>query len=52
MKFLKSLICNCLCINNLYNTNKEGVSKLKNYNFKKKYPLKFISFKNRSSYKF
>ena len=23
MKFLKSLICNCLCINNLNNINKQ-----------------------------
>ena len=33
MKFLKSLICNCLCINNLNNINKQ-------------YPIKFISLKN------
>ena len=48
MKFLKSLICNYLCINNLYTNNFHtllGISKLKNYNSEKKYPLKFISFK-------
>lgn len=48
MIFFKSLICKYLCINNLYNNNFYtllGISKFKNYNFEKKYPLKFISFK-------
>ena len=48
MFFLKSLICKCLCINNLYNNNFYtllGISKFNDYNFEKKYPLKFISFK-------
>ncbi len=40
MKFIKSLICNCLCINNLYCINKQGVEK-----FKKDPPKKFSSFK-------
>jgi hypothetical protein len=55
MKFLKSLICNCLCINNLYNnklhnSNKLDISKSKIYNFEKKYPLKFVSFKKSKIY--
>ena len=40
MKFIKSLICNCLCINNLHCINKIGVEK-----FKKDPPNKFTSFK-------
>tara|TARA_E500000178_G_scaffold61404_1_gene58088 strand:- start:265 stop:951 length:687 start_codon:yes stop_codon:yes gene_type:complete len=40
MKFIKSLICNCLCINNLHCINKIGVEK-----FKKDPPNKFSSFK-------
>ena len=40
MKFIKSLICNCLCINNLHCINKIGVEK-----FKKDLPNKFSSFK-------
>jgi len=55
MKFLKSLICNCLCINNLYNnklhnSNKLDISKSKIYNFEKKYPFKFVSFKKSKIY--
>ena len=40
MKFIKLLICNCLCINNLHCINKIGVEK-----FKKDPPNKFSSFK-------
>lgn len=40
MKFLKSLLCKCLCINNLYKINNNGVDV-----FKRTYPNKYISFK-------
>ena len=40
MKFIKSLICNCLCINNLHCISKTGVEK-----FKKEPPKKYNSFK-------
>tara|TARA_B100001093_G_scaffold508316_1_gene570286 strand:+ start:1068 stop:1868 length:801 start_codon:yes stop_codon:yes gene_type:complete len=44
-----------LCINNLYNnklhnSNKLDISKSKIYNFEKKYPFKFVSFKKSKIY--
>ena len=50
MKFIKSLICNYLCINRLHNINRLGVSKFKSNNFEKKYPTSFFSFKKTKMY--
>lgn len=44
MKYLKCLICNFLCINNLYNSN------LEINNFEKNYPNNFLSFKRIKKY--
>ena len=45
MKFMKSLICNCLCISNFHNINKKGID-----TFKKDIPKKYISFKSTKKY--
>jgi endonuclease I len=47
MKFIKSLICNYLCINNLHKLSKTGVDAFKknNINPENNYPKKFCNFK-------
>ena len=50
MKFLKSLICNCLCINNLYKINNIGISSFKKHKYEKSYPLHFFNFKKTKIY--
>ena len=50
MKFLKSLICNCLCINNLYKINNIGISCFKKHIYEKSYPLHFLNFKKTKIY--
>ena len=40
MKFIKSLLCNCLCINNLFNINRQYVTTIK-----KTIPKNYCSFK-------
>ena len=51
MKFIKSLICNCLCINNLYTINKTGINVFKkSKNRDIIYPNKLYSFKKTKKY--